>query len=328
MSADDRDDYLFDKAGDADPEVARLESVLATMRYAPSGADRIAEMEARERLARARRRRRWTFSASLVLAAIVILAFGLTRLRATNGGPSLAVKRLDGRPRIGHEAVDARARLGVGAWLETDGASRAEIELADLGHVTVAPGSRLRLVATAPNEQRLELAQGGIDAKVFAPPRIFVVDTPTARAIDLGCAYHLEVLPAGGTILRVTSGAVELAGGGRESHVPAGASCETRPLLGPGLPTFDDASDAFKALVRRVDFDPGDTSGALAEMLATARPRDTLTLWHMVFRGDAQTRLRVLARVTELVPPAPGIDLASGGPPAYQRYQDQLMTRW
>ena len=43
----------------------------------------------------------------------------------------------------------------------------------------------------------LRLAHGRLSARVTAPPRLFVVDTPAATAIDLGCAYDLAVLTDG-----------------------------------------------------------------------------------------------------------------------------------
>src|SRR5207248_1979033 len=80
-----------------------------------------------------------------------------------------------------------------GAWLETDARSRAKVRVADIGWVDVEPRTRVRLVRASAAEHRLELSRGVLHAAVTAVPRLFVVDTPSAVAVDLGCAYTLEV---------------------------------------------------------------------------------------------------------------------------------------
>jgi hypothetical protein len=128
-------------------------------------------------------------------------------------------------------------------------------------------------------------------------------------AADLGCAYTLEVDDHGGGILRVTSGWVALELKERESIVPAGASCETRPVVGPGTPYFDDASSAFREALQKVDFDPevAAIGAALTLILHDARPRDTLTLWHLLSRVDGVDRVRVFEKMAVLTPPPPAV---------------------
>ena len=104
---------------------------------------------------------------------------------------------------------------------------------ASIGTVDIDENTRVRLLETAPTEHRLELARGKMSAMIWAPPRLFFVDTPSAVAADLGCAYTLEVDDHGVGVLRVTAGWVALELKDRESVVPAGAACETRPGVGP-----------------------------------------------------------------------------------------------
>ena len=51
---------------------------------------------------------------------------------------------------------------------------------------------------------------------------------------------------------------------------------------------------------------------ALSVILATARPRDAVTLWHVLsgWRGSVEQRRRVYNRLAAMVPPPP---LAEGG---------------
>src|SRR5207244_1301597 len=156
--------------------------------------------------------------------------------------PFWEVARLNGAPRIGASRMDENGRLAVGQWLETDNTSRAQIKVGSIGQVEIDPNTRVRLVETKPTEHRLELEHGKMSARIWAPPRLFFVDTPAGVAADLGCAYTLEVDDQGGSLLRVTTGWVALQLKDRESMVPAGAACQTRRGVGPGTPYFEDAS--------------------------------------------------------------------------------------
>jgi hypothetical protein len=93
----------------------------------------------------------------------------------------------------------------------------------------------------------------------------------------------------------------------RESMVPAGAACATRPGIGPGTPYFEDASTTFRNALWKLDFEPGDAGSSLDQVLSESRPRDTLTLWHLLSRVDAAGRVRVYDRLALLAPPPAGV---------------------
>jgi hypothetical protein len=247
------------------------------------------------------------------IAAILVLTFGVAAfwLYRQASLQSWEVARLDGTPRIGSARINDKSRLAIGQWLETDEVSRAKINVGSIGHVEVDPNTRVRLLETKITEHRLELVRGRLSARIWAPPRLFFVDTPSAVAADLGCAYTLEVDDAGGSLLRVTSGWVALQLKDRESMVPAGAACATRPGVGPGTPYFEDSSEVFRKALAKIDFEPQDTEWskipALDLVLAESRPRDTLTLWHLLSRVQGADRGRVYDRMAELAPPPAGI---------------------
>ena len=226
-----------------------------------------------------------------------------------DGKPAWRVKRLDGAPTVGTERISNNGELAVGEWLETDGNSRAQIAVSSIGSVDIDENTRVRLLETQPTEHRLELARGKMSAHIWAPPRLFFVNTPSAVAADLGCAYTLEVDDQGSSLLRVTSGWVALELENRESIVPAGAACETRPSLGPGTPYFEDSAGGFKDALKQVDFDPDAAARSLAlkAMLDQARPRDTLTLWHLLTRVEGEDRARVYDKMAALFPPPAGV---------------------
>lgn len=243
------------------------------------------------------------------VAAGLVLATGIGALWIYTRGsrPFWAVARLDGAPLVGSSRISDKGQLAIGEWLETDGASRAQIEVGTIGHVEVDPNTRVRLLETKPTEHRLELARGKMSAKIWAPPRLFFVDTPSGVAADLGCAYTLEVDDLGASLLHVTSGWVALQLRDIESIVPAGASCATRPGIGPGTPYFQDASESFKSALAKLDFDNQLTddqrTAVLNQVIADSRPRDTLTLWHLLYRVEGKQRERVFERMALLAPP-------------------------
>lgn len=268
----------------------------------------------------------------VAMAAVLLLVASLgvwrfwgqgSKNAITNG--SWQVQTLGGAPRIGSRRINEAGRLAVGEWLETDGSSRAQIAVGSIGTVDIDENTRVRLLETEPTEHRLELARGRMSALIWAPPRLFFVDTPSAVAADLGCAYTLEVDDHGGGRLRVTSGWVALEWKGRESIVPAGAACETKPGVGPGTPYFEDAPGWFSAALARIDFphDPDAAKEALDLVLNEARSRDTLTLWHLLARVNETDRVRVYEAMAKFVAPPAGVTREG-----VLRLDKQMLERW
>ena len=334
------DDYLWDKSGEPDPEIEKLERTLAPLgdRDAPLVLPEEGGAPARDVPEPGRDRRR-TREAKLerflipVAAAVLVVAGGVTLAlwpRPTNGW---AVARIEGAPRVGARAIAATGRLAVGDWLETDASSRARVtvgpEARGIGELLVEPGSRLRLLESGDQQQRLELALGAMTAIITAPPRQFVVETPSARAVDLGCAYTLEVDPAGGALVTVLAGWVSFEIDGRESFIPAGARCATRPASGPGTPCFTDASSAFKNALALLDVATDDAARApqLETVLREARREDALTLWHLLAQLSGEERDAVYTRLAALVPPPAGVTregVLAGDHAMLDRWWDEL----
>ena len=214
--------------------------------------------------------------------------------------PAWQFETISGSPTVG-EASTAN-RLAVGDFLETDASSSARIEVADIGNVEIQPNSRVKLVGTSAKQHRLSLEHGVLQAQISAPPRLFIVDTPSAVAVDLGCAYKLEVDKAGNSYLHVTSGFVALERGGRESIVPAGAICKTKRGGGLGTPFSADTTETFRAALERFDFSNGG-SRAVQTMLDNRNFYDMITLWHLLSRVQKTDRERVFDALAAYVKP-------------------------
>jgi hypothetical protein len=260
----------------------------------------------------------WRAAAAVLLVSLT----GLVLWQVTRPSAASDVVRLDAR--------GGDARMTIGDWIETGDASRVRIRIGQIGTVDVGPNTRMQLLAARADEHRLNLAHGSISAEILAPPRLFFVETRSSTVVDLGCAYTMDVDQAGVGVLRVTSGWASLEFGGRESIVPAGASCPTRPEVGPGTPSFDDASARLKEALMAFDF-AGGGAESLALVLAEARGRDTLTLWHLLPRVDAADRARVFDRLVELTPLPAGVarDKALALDPAtLTLWREELAWTW
>ncbi len=293
----DGEAYLWDRSSPADPEVQRLERTLGSLRY---------RGHAPQLPVRTARR----ISLPLAAAAVLTVAGASTWLvlrSVQSSPPSWVVQTIAGTGTVDSRPLGAAGRLGVGQWLETGSTARLRLEVSDIGTVTVFPNTRLGLLETKPRKvHRLQLDRGRIEALITAPPRLFFVNTPSAVAIDLGCAYELEVDDDGRGLLQVTFGLVSLEHDGRTSIVPMDGMCQTRPMVGPGTPYFCNASESLKRALERFDFEDG-CAAALDVVLMEAGVRDTLTLWHLLSRASHAQIGKVFDRLAVLASPPPSV---------------------
>jgi ferric-dicitrate binding protein FerR (iron transport regulator) len=303
MNDERKNDYLWDGSGQPDAEVQRLEKLLGRYRHREGPEPDWSRVKPPAPVYF----RRWQW---LAAAAVLIGLIGAGLWLAMRPEESWwQVVHVEGAPQLGAQAVASTTALAPDQWLETDANSRARLESL-IGAVDIEPNTRLRLVRARPSEHRLEMPRGTIHAVIWAPARQFFVETPSATAVDLGCMYTLEVAESGAGRVEVTSGWVAFEMNGRESFIPAGAQCETRPEVGPGTPCFGDAAENFKAALARLDFEklaPADRSAALKTILAEARPRDAFSLWHLLNRVDPVERPQLYDRLARLAPPPDGV---------------------
>jgi anti-sigma-K factor RskA len=244
------------------------------------------------------------------LAAALVLAVGAAAWLPLRAHQGWRVRSTVGNPSISPEV------------LATDHRSRIRLAVGRIGEVEVAPDSRVHLLAATLREHRLALDRGAIEARISAPPRLFYVETPSATAVDLGCAYTLAVDANGGSLLHVTVGWVELSWLGSSSVVPFNMSAYTRPGFVPGTPFSDRAADSLKVALIRFDFEQGGAA-ALATVLAHATERDAITLWHLLARSDGTARADVYRKLALLAPPPAGVTEAG-----VLRLDGKQLQRW
>lgn len=313
------DDYLWNRSGQGADDLLQLERALGTVRDVVP-IPRLPILPARSR------RTSRLLPGGLAAAALVMLAVGgvMTRVWLT----PWTITTLAGAPMVQQQAVGAERAVEAGHLIETDARSRASLRVGVIGVVEIDPDSRVRVITTNRREHRLALERGRLRAAIDAPPRWFVVDTPGATAIDLGCAYTLEVGEAGDTTLRVEEGWVELDAEPHEAIVPAGAAAHARAGRGPGSPYYLDASERFRRSLAIVDFGTvAEAGAALAIVLQESRPRDSLTLLSLLRRLDGTRRAEIYPWLARLLPPPPGVTreaIVNGDAAAIDRWWDAL----
>jgi hypothetical protein len=239
--------------------------------------------------------------ATAALALVIVTLLIVWR----NSGPDWIVIPVAGVPRLGSRELVGNVRLRVGELVETDEHSRAEISAGHVANLEVEPNTSLRLTQSGRSGHRVSLERGKLHAVIWARPKLFFVDTPSAVTVDLGCAYSLEVDSEGSTVVHVSHGLVSIESRGRESYILAGAVCVARKGLGPGTPYYTDASPA---LIQALDdFDVHSRTEALATVLAEARKKDVLTLWHLIPKSTGTQKAAIIDRLAAFVPPPPGV---------------------
>lgn len=310
------DNYLWDGSGEPDAEIVRLEALLKPYRH--NDVPLLLPARAPSWTASTGRavRRRYASAALQVLtaAASLILVVAAAWFASAIRSKGWTVQSLAGAPSVAGTRIDAPSRLPVGEVVTTDAGSRARIDVGSIGIVDVEPNSRVRLITSRAGEHRMALDRGRIRALIWAPPRLFFVNTPSSTAIDLGCAYTLDVDDQGWGKIRVESGWVAFEYNGVESFIPTNATCSTRPGFGPGTPCYEDAVPGFAEALTILDFTQANDArraAALDTVLAGAREKDAFTLWHLLSRGTPEERGRVYDRMAALVTPPPGVTRAA-----------------
>jgi hypothetical protein len=231
---------------------------------------------------------------------------------------------------VTNDGRTSQESVRAGDWLQTDASSTAEVRVGTIGTVEVSPRTRLRIVTTRPDEHRISLQHGQIKATITAPPKLFFVETKSATVVDLGCQYTMNVDDYGNGILNVTLGWVAFEWKGRQSLVPAGAQCRTHASAGPGTPYFEDAPTIFVNALEDFDFANGGEA-SIRTVLANARQRDTLTLWHLLSRVDPPLRARIFEKMISFAPLPKGITrekVLALDPQNLETWKNELAWSW
>ena len=312
MSSEDNriDEYLWDPGATPDPDVQAIERRLEGVRFDAARHPIVFPPLPSRLPARRTASLRTTFA--LAAAAAVVLAVGIAAWWSWRWtwtpGASWATE-IDS---VSQPAPGIRTALAVDKPLQLPPTNSARVNIARIGTMRVAPGSAITLAETTSVRHRVVLDRGAVSVRIFAPPGMFAFGTPSGTVRDLGCIFDLAVDRDGTARLRVDTGWVQMDNDFGESLIPAGASASMHRLLRPGVPIYDDASDAFARAVRSAQ-DGGDAAeqSELETILGTARRRDVLTLLMLAKDSRTDLRRRLLLRAAELWPPPSGVSVES-----------------
>jgi len=249
------------------------------------------------------------YAAVSLIAAMILVAL-LPSLFMNKNTPILdkvmtpywKVTKLSGITIVASNIIGAVDSLKPGDWLETKDSSRAVLDVPGLGKVTIEPNTKLRIVKSDSNEQRIALEYGTINADIDAKPRTFFVDSRSATAIDLGCSYTYTVYKNGDGILYVKQGTVSLQSHGRESIVPEGKFCLAKEGIGPGTPFRENTSAALKDALIKYDFEKGGDK-EVETIIKNAKKSDMVTLINLLPRVDNTNKEKLYVHISHYAPP-------------------------
>ena len=225
MSDENVDRYLWDGSGDPDPgsrpvgrDARPAAPPAARRRSCPKPRPRSGRSGPYPHPGRARGR------PLLAVAADLVRVRRLRPLVVGRCSQLAGTPVIDGTGDLRARPVSRRRRR-----LETDGGSRARLVVGHIGQVDVDPNTRVQLVEARGREHRMSLERRHHSrANLGAAEVLLRQHRGRATAIDLGCAYTLQVDADGSGLLRVTHGWVGFERDGREAFIPQGAMCATR----------------------------------------------------------------------------------------------------
>lgn len=298
-------DYLWDRTGPVDLEVARLERLLR--RHAHADVARRARVATPPKPVVRVRRRGWriAFAAAAMLAVCAIGAGAWFQHRLHwEAGEPWRVLAQQGDVRIDGRSQQA-STLTLDGTLETGTNAMTRLRAAGIGEVAIGAGSRVRLVETRTGRHRVQLEQGSLWARVWAPPGQFGVGVAGADVIDLGCEFLLKVDADGIGSLSVLSGWVQVDNLRREVLVPQGTRVRVNGDGAAGTPHAFSASPAFVVALEAIDARNGavDPQGdEVRRLIAESRPQDAISLLVLLRDYPQLAQGPMFERLTILLP--------------------------
>src|SRR5690348_11079825 len=159
------DDYLWDRSGEPDPEIQRLEEVLGVLRSKRPAVEWPVQPKIRVMPGGEGRWGRSYWQGAI--AASIALVIGAAWLATRPVGNGWKVARVAGAPLVGSSPIRETGQLRVGEWIETDARSRATLTVTNIGELELEPNSRLGLVRARQTGHRLALAHGIMHASIW-----------------------------------------------------------------------------------------------------------------------------------------------------------------
>lgn len=259
---------------------------------------------------------KYILSGIAAVVALVFIVYGVKNMKTGNDRMSeqsnyglvsyWKVSNLQGSSMIGNAAMSSNDSIKEGQWIQTNGSSRAELIVADIGKIIIEPNSKIVFVKSADGNNRIQVEYGTINADMNSKARSFFVEMPSAVAKDNGGTYTITIDSAGDGLLYVKSGKVDVQSPGKEIIVPAGNIVLTKRDIGAGTPFNENSSPRFKNALFNFDF--GKCGGTcVAALLDNAKMSDAVTLVNLLPNIEKEYSDEVYAKVANFVKPPSNI---------------------
>ncbi|MEN4902178.1 hypothetical protein [Luteimonas sp. TWI1437] len=304
------DEYLWSKRG-GDAEIERLERLLAPFAQAQSSEAmpwRQSSRPAWRAVARARHAVAFAVAASVLMTMLLWCGLQWRLAWPTDAGWQL--QAVSGDVQLDGRSLAHAERLAVGGELRTGRDGGVHLKVARIGEARLGAASQLRLVQTRTGTHRLQLVQGRLWARVWAPPQQFGVQAAGFEVLDLGCEFVIESDVHGNGHLRVRNGWVLVDAAGAEVLVPQGARVDLAAGGMPGTPYDEGASAAFVAALRAIDATDltiAADGAQIARLLAAARREDAISLLSLLARRPTLAEGPLYDHLRQALPQAPAV---------------------
>lgn len=302
-------DYLWDRSGPVDEQIADLERVLAG--HAFTG-------RVPAELMREPRRLPWRDRAIIAAGVLLVLAsltrYWIVRTPLVPRAPiSWTIASSTGKHTA--EAPGPTKSPGgpeTGQWVETSAGASVRLEALSGGIVTLNADTRALMVDMGNTTQRLELAHGSIYTEPSKSDTPIEVVTPVGIATiapGTACLITYDKLKNGS--VEVKRGRIEFRTQGPDTQVTRFGAGSTATIAFGRLytPRRGDASPELIAALAAYESPPppGMTSPEWwilsldsSDILKAANPSDEITLWNLMHRTDEDGRKQIIARAREL----------------------------
>ncbi|MBS0195159.1 MAG: hypothetical protein JSR77_00215 [Planctomycetes bacterium] len=288
------EDYLWDTAAPVAPQVAAMEQPLAAL-AAPSTALFVPP-------AKPARRAWW-----LALAASLLLAAALFILTRSSTPPIPGGWTISSH--TGPITTSPVKSQPGSLLIAMDAGAKAELTGPQARRISAGDSARFVLAASG---DEISLEHGSIFLQTGSQDGALSLAFAGARAtLSPHAAAQLATNERGATLTLKTGNAIIMFGKGQRVRVPAEARCELAPDGSAATPRYYDAPGILAKSLAVIDSayageksDPRDTTVALESVLKAARPRDAMTLWHVLQRVPRESRGPIVDRMQELAPAA------------------------
>ena len=288
----ERPDPLWDPQQPGDETLAHLASLLGRYRHVPAS-ERLWSAAPPAVL-------RWRTRRGLLAAAVALAA-------CMAGIAAWMPWRLQWEERrqwmVDADTGPVPAALYVGTTLTTRAGESATVQVARIGRMEVLPGTRIRLLDTRGGHHRVELLEGRVRARIWAPPGYFAIAAGTSETVDLGCEFEMSRNLRGEGTIHVTTGWIMHRVNGQETLVPAGSGLDFDATRS-GIPLATTSSAAFRAAVRQLDLamaEGGRAPGGEEAVVREATPADSFALLSLLTRYPALASGPVYSKLAALL---------------------------